>query len=72
MRILLVILISFILQACSDSTRELSGNYFLREEGGDMTDILCHSATGREIPAKTLSYNFNDDFIIASLRNWRK
>ena len=67
-RIFLIVLFSIFLSACSDSTKELSGNYCLREEGRDLNDISCHSATGREIPANIISYNFNDDFIIASQR----
>lgn len=68
MRILIIVLLSFFLSTCSDGEKELSGDYFLRVEGRDMNDILCHSSTGREIPANILSYNFNDDFIIASQR----
>ena len=68
MRIFFIVLLSIFLSSCSDSTKELSGNYFLREEGRDLNDISCHSATEREIPANIISYNFNDDFIIASQR----
>ena len=66
MCILFIIFLSFFLSTCSDGTKELSGSYFLREEGRDLNDILSHSGTGREIPANILSYNFNNDFIIAS------
>lgn len=68
MRIFFIVLFYIFLSSCSDSTKELSGNYFLREEGRDLNDISCHSATEREIPANIISYNFNDDFIIASQR----
>jgi hypothetical protein len=64
----LIILLSVVLSSCSDGTRELSGNYFLREEGRNLNDILNHSPGSREIPANILSYNFNKDFIIASQR----
>ena len=67
-RIFLIVLFSIFLSSCSDSTKELSGNYCLREECRGLNDIFCHSATGREIPANIISYNFNDDFIIASQR----
>ena len=66
MRRFFIVLFSIFLSSCSDSTKELSGNYFLRKEGRDLNDIFCYLATGSEIPANIISYNFNDDFIIAS------
>lgn len=49
-----------------DTSKELSGGYFFRDEGTELHDILNHSAGVKVIPANVLSYNFNDDFIIAS------
>mgnify|MGYP002401421884 CR=1 FL=1 len=65
MRILLFLLLAFSFSTCSDRTRDLSGGYFLREEGAEMVDILSYSSTGREIPANVISYNYDEDFIIA-------
>lgn len=54
--------------SCGDTSKELSGGYFFRDEGIDVHDILNHSAGFKEIPANVLSYNFDNDFIIASQR----
>jgi hypothetical protein len=51
-----------IFQSCSsDYTKNLGNGYFYRFEGGDMNDILGKG----EIPATVVSYDFDDDFIIA-------
>lgn len=60
-----IILLIFV--SCnSDTSIELSGGYFLRDEGKDMHDILNHSPDFKEIPADIISYGFDTDFIIAS------
>ncbi|MBK7969360.1 MAG: hypothetical protein IPP34_21495 [Bacteroidetes bacterium] len=64
----LVLMIMFLVASCSssDGVEELSGGYFLRMEGKDLNDILCSHADGKEIPSNVLTYNSNEDFIIAS------
>jgi hypothetical protein len=64
MRISIVILCSLLL-SCSDYSMELSGEYFLRDEGGTINDILCHCPDKREIPSNVLRYDYNEEFIIA-------
>jgi hypothetical protein len=55
-------LTTIILHGCSsDYTKNLGGGYFYRFEGGNMNDILGEG----EIPATVVSYDFDDDFIIA-------
>ncbi len=44
---------------------ELSGNYFLRQEGSDLNDILSHSGTQLDIPSNVTKYNYNWEYIIA-------
>lgn len=44
---------------------ELSGGYFYRSEGSDLHDIINHSAIVSEIPANVLSFDYDNDFIIA-------
>jgi hypothetical protein len=48
----------------SDTTKELSGNYFYRDEGRNVKDILCHSPNHQEIYSKVLDYAYDADFII--------
>jgi len=62
-----IFFITLILQSCnfSDSTENLGNGYFYRNEGETIKDILCKKATGGEIPATVVSYDFDDDFIIA-------
>jgi len=61
--ILLFVLTS--LFGCSDYTKDLSGGYFFRGEGGTINDILSYNPDQREIPSNILRYNYNKDFIIA-------
>jgi hypothetical protein len=56
-----------LLGSCQDMAVDLSGNYFYRDEGGDIKDILYREGDG-EIPATVLDYAFNNDFIIAKQR----
>ncbi len=60
-------LIVFLINSCnfSDSTESLGDEYFYRNEGEFLKDILCEKANGGEIPATVRSYDFNDEFIIA-------
>jgi hypothetical protein len=61
-----IIFITLILQNCSsDYTENLGNDYFYRNEGGIIKDILCKKANGGEIPATVIEYNYNNDFIIA-------
>ncbi len=65
----LVILCLILLGSCipnSDYTEELSGDYFYRDEGTHVKDILSHLANGKEIYSEVLEYTYNSDFIIAA------
>ena len=54
------------LQCCnSDYTKSLGKDYFYRDEGGDIVDILCKKAKGGQIPSKVVSFDFDHKFIIA-------
>lgn len=67
-QILTTICICFELLSCSsggDYNKELSGGYFFSAEGSDMHSIISHFAGGTDIPANIISYNYNNDFIIA-------
>lgn len=60
------LLIALILQSCSsDYTKNLGNGYFYRFEASDLRDIHSENANGGEIPADVVSYDFDDDFIIA-------
>lgn len=53
--------------ACSsqgDRTEELSKNYFYRDEGRNVKDILSHRIDRRSIYSKILSYTYNSQFIL--------
>lgn len=54
------------LSMCSsfDSTKELSGNYFYRDEGPTLKDILSHNSN-MNIYSTVIDYDYNDNFIIA-------
>lgn len=56
-----------LLQSCdlNDNTENLGNDYFYRNEGALVKDILCKKANGGEIPATVVSYDFDHDFIIA-------
>ncbi|MEO9501505.1 DUF3997 domain-containing protein [Nonlabens ulvanivorans] len=53
------------LSCTSDYTKDLGDGYFYRNEGGKIKDILCEKKEGVEVPAEILSYNYNNDLIIA-------
>jgi hypothetical protein len=59
------ILLAFLLSCSSDSSVDLSGGYFLALEGRGANLIGNRSVSSREIPSNVISYNFNDQFIIA-------
>ena len=66
MKFLLIIIILFIhLCGCSDSSKELGGNYFLRIEGEHTNEILNRSPNRKGVPPDVIRYNYNNDFIIA-------
>lgn len=50
----------------SDSSRELSGGYFFRDEGEHNKDILCHLPGRPEIYAEVIGYGFDSEFIVAA------
>lgn len=52
----------------SDSTEELSGHYFYRDEGAHVRDILSHISNRKEIYSEIIRYDYNSDFIIAEQR----
>lgn len=49
----------------SDSTEDLSGDYFYRDEGINTKDILCHLPNRKEIFSKVIRYDYNSNFIVA-------
>jgi len=66
--ILFFVCIALMFQGCNigaDSTKKLSGGYFLRNEGGDIKDILCENPNGGEIPSTIIDYDYDKNFIIA-------
>ena len=66
-----LLLSAFVVQACGlhgDYTSALSGGYFLRSEGGIHRDILNYDSGYKEIPANVLSFDYNDEFIVAKQR----
>jgi len=61
-----IFFISFMLQSCSnDYTKNLGNGYFYRFEASDLRDIHCENANGGEVPADVVSYDFDDNFILA-------
>ncbi len=58
--------ISYFTNCSPDEFKELGNGYFLRIEGKDYCDILCHNPGGKEIPVNVISYNFNREYIIAA------
>jgi hypothetical protein len=61
--LLILISIGF---SCSDKVVELPGTYFMTLEGSGMIRIFCNNAKGGAIPPNILSYNYNNDYIIAA------
>lgn len=67
--LILIILfpLSILVNGCSrDYTEDLSGDYFYRDEGKDVKDILCHLPNHKEIYSKVIGYDYNKDFIVAA------
>lgn len=65
-KIIAVFLICF--SSCiqnSDSSEDLSGHYFYRNEGTHVKDILSHIPNRKEIYSEVVGYDFNSDFIVA-------
>ncbi len=65
---LLLVCLANLIQGCdlgADSTKTLSGGYFLRNEGGDITDILCEKPNGGEIPSTVIDFDYDKKFIVA-------
>jgi len=60
--ILITLTITF---SCSDHFENLGSDYFYRDEGGKIKDILCKKAKSGGIPSTVVSFNYNDEFIIA-------
>jgi hypothetical protein len=62
-----IFFIALTLHSCnfSDSTENLGDDYFYRNEGETVKDIICKKANGGEIPATVTHFDFNDKFIIA-------
>ena len=61
-------IITFIIMlfiSCTDTTENLGSDFFYRNEGSDIKDILSHKAQIGEIPATVVSFDYNSDFIIA-------
>lgn len=58
-------LILLIASCSSDVTKDLGDGYFLRDEGGNVKDILCEQPNSGEIPATIIDYDFDNNFIIA-------
>ena len=49
----------------SDNAQELSGQYFYRDEGTEMKQILSHLPNRKEIYSTIIDYDFNSHFIVA-------
>lgn len=49
----------------SDSSKELSGDYFYRNEGDHVKDIICHRPNSKNIYSEILSYDYNSEYIVA-------
>jgi hypothetical protein len=62
---LLILCVSFTACNMSDSREELSGDYFYRNEGRDVKDILSHAPNRENIYSNVIGYNYNSDFIVA-------
>jgi hypothetical protein len=50
----------------NDSSEDLSGDYFYRNEGSHVKDILSHLPNHREIYSEVLGYDYNSDFIVVA------
>jgi len=61
-------IVCFYLISCStggDYEKELSGNFFYRDEGSKVKEIISHLSNGKNIYSTIVSYDFNKDYIIA-------
>lgn len=65
LKVLLYLFIRSLFSCSNDTNSELSGNYFYRDEGGYMKEILSHSANRENIYGRIICYDYNSDFIIA-------
>jgi hypothetical protein len=63
--LIFLIIYSLIFGCSNDSSIELSGNYFYREEGSNVKQIISHTTNRKEIYSKVIDYDYNKDFIIA-------
>jgi hypothetical protein len=61
----LIVMSCFFFIRCSDSTEELGGNYVFINEGENDKFIISHLPGRTNIYGKVLSYDFNEQFIIA-------
>jgi hypothetical protein len=64
---IIVIMVCFVSKGCipnSDSTEDLSGHYFYRDEGEHVKDILCHIPNRQEIYSEVIDYAYDSDFIV--------
>ena len=59
------ILFTTLLSCNNDSYKELSGNYFYKDEGEICKQIISHLPNKKEIYSTVTSYDYNSDFIIA-------
>ena len=66
----IVFLVLFIISSCtSDVTIPLGQDYFYRDEGGNIKDILCERTESKAfIPATIIAYKYNNNYIIARQR----
>ncbi len=57
-------ILSLLFCSCSDTSEDLSGGFFYRDEGGDIKEILNHNAGNMEIYGKVVDYAWNDSIIL--------
>ena len=50
----------------SDDYHDLSGDYFYRDEGAHVKQIICHLPNHGEIYSEVIGYNYDSDFIIVA------
>lgn len=53
-----------LIRCSSDYSDELTGDYFYRDEGGEIKQILSHTPNRRNIYGRVTSYVYNSSFII--------
>jgi len=67
-KILIFSFFSCVIISCqSDCNKDLSGNYFYRDEGEDVKQIISHTSSrlNYQIFSKIICYDNNNDFIVA-------